>query len=66
MVMKITEDCISCGTCASVCPVKAPKQGDIKYDIDPKKCIECKGYFDEPQCRLYCPICCIVKVEETS
>jgi ferredoxin len=24
--------------------------------IDPKKCTECIGYFDEPQCVAVCPV----------
>jgi len=27
--------------------------------IDPAKCTECVGHFDEPQCRVVCPVDCI-------
>ncbi len=50
MAYKITEDCISCGTCADECPVGAISEGDGKYEIDPEKCIDCGT------CAGVCPI----------
>ena len=41
MTYKITDDGISCGTCADECPVGAITEGDGKYEIDPDKCIDC-------------------------
>jgi len=38
---KITDDCISCGVCASECPVEAISEGSDKYVIDPELCIDC-------------------------
>ena len=29
------------------------------YEIDPHKCTECVGHFDEPQCVQVCPVACI-------
>jgi len=29
------------------------------YEIDPNKCTECVGHFDEPQCVQVCPVACI-------
>eukprot|EP01032_Pedospumella_encystans_P028140 gene28140-31787_t len=29
------------------------------YEIDPNKCTECVGHFDEPQCVAICPVECI-------
>jgi ferredoxin len=29
------------------------------YEIDPAKCTECVGHFDEPQCMQVCPVSCI-------
>ena len=29
------------------------------YVIDPNKCTECVGHFDEPQCVTVCPVECI-------
>lgn len=41
MAHKITDDCISCGACASECPVDAISEGDGKYEIDAEKCTDC-------------------------
>jgi ferredoxin len=29
------------------------------YEIDPHRCTECVGHFDEPQCVQVCPVACI-------
>ena len=29
------------------------------YVIDPRKCTECVGHFDRPQCVEVCPVDCI-------
>ncbi len=50
MTYKITDDCISCGTCKDECPVEAITEGDGKYEIDPKKCIGCGT------CASVCPV----------
>ena len=59
--MKITDECIACGACESECPVGAISEGDTQFEIDPNKCVECVGYFDEPQCASVCPNDAIVK-----
>ncbi len=46
MAYKITDDCISCGACASECPVEAISEGDGKYVIDADKCIDCGACAD--------------------
>lgn len=56
MAYKINEECASCGVCAEECPNKAISEGDERYIIDPDKCTECAGFFDEPQCRSVCPV----------
>ncbi len=61
MALKITEDCINCGACEGVCPVKAISQGEEYYKIDPAICIECEGYADDPQCAEVCPTESIVR-----
>ncbi len=60
MAYKITEECINCGACEPECPNQAISPGDVVYEIDPAKCTECVGFFDEAQCAAVCPVnCCI-------
>jgi ferredoxin len=33
--------------------------GPVIYVIDPARCTECVGHFDEPQCMQVCPVSCI-------
>ncbi len=60
MALMITEECTTCGACVDDCPNQAIREGDLVYVIDPEKCTECAGYFDEPQCVGLCPVECIV------
>ncbi|MEY3018518.1 MAG: hypothetical protein RL336_1653 [Pseudomonadota bacterium] len=59
MSLKITDECINCDVCEPECPNEAIFQGEEIYEIDPNKCTECVGHFDEPQCVQVCPIDCI-------
>lgn len=59
MSLKITDECINCDVCEPECPNEAIFQGEEIYEIDPNKCTECVGHFDEPQCVAVCPIDCI-------
>lgn len=61
MAMRITEECIMCGSCEMECPVEAISEGEETYVIDPDVCVECEGYYDEPQCAAICPSDAIVK-----
>ena len=61
MSMKINEECINCGACEPECPVEAIYEGEEFYEIDPEKCVECKGHFDEPQCVEVCPVDAVIK-----
>jgi ferredoxin len=56
MALKINENCINCGACEPECPVEAIYEGDEFFEIDPDVCVECEGYFDEPQCIEVCPV----------
>jgi ferredoxin len=56
MALKINEDCISCAACEPECPNQAISAGDPVFVIDPEKCTECVGAFDEPQCVKVCPV----------
>ncbi len=57
MAYKITDECISCGSCESECPVEAISEGDGKYVIDAELCTECGACADA------CPTEAIVKDE---
>ena len=59
MALMITGECINCDVCEPECPNEAIFQGETIYEIDPAKCTECVGHFDEPQCRQVCPVDCI-------
>jgi len=57
--LMITDECINCAVCEPECPNEAITEGDEIFEIDPNKCTECVGHFDEPQCRMVCPVDCI-------
>lgn len=57
MAYKITEDCVSCGSCETECPVGAISEGDGIYVIDPDTCTECGACADA------CPVGAIVGPE---
>lgn len=59
MALMITDECINCDVCEPECPNEAIYQGEEIYEIDPARCTECVGHFDEPQCRQVCPVDCI-------
>jgi len=60
MAYKITEECILCGACEPECPNDAISEAEDIYVIDPNKCTQCVGHYDESQCALVCPVdCCI-------
>lgn len=50
MAFFITDECISCGTCAGACPAEAIDMGDDKYVIDQDKCVSCGT------CKDVCPV----------
>lgn len=59
MALKITDECINCDVCEPACPNEAISMGPEIYVINPDRCTECVGHFDEPQCKLVCPVDCI-------
>ena len=59
MALMITEECINCDVCEPECPNEAISKGSEYFIIDSKKCTECVGHFDEPQCVEVCPVDCI-------
>ena len=59
MALMITDDCINCDVCEPECPNEAIFMGPLIYQINPDKCTECVGHYDEPQCQQVCPVDCI-------
>ncbi len=59
MALTITDDCINCAVCEPECPNLAIFEGEEIFEIDPDRCTECVGHFDEPQCQMVCPVDCI-------
>jgi len=59
MALLITDDCINCDVCDQQGPNQAISMGTDFYRIDPARCTECVGHFDEPQCVQVCPVACI-------
>ena len=60
MSLKILDTCINCDVCEDKCPNEAISMGPEVFVIDPGKCTECIGHFDEPQCVVVCPVDCII------
>lgn len=57
MAYKIVKSqCTACGMCEPECPNKAISEKNGIFVIDPAKCTECIGYFDEAQCVACCPV----------
>lgn len=63
MALSITDACINCGLCEAVCPTQAISLGDEYFVIDPAKCNECMGYFDQPQCVVVGPVDCFLDAD---
>ena len=61
MALLITDECINCDVCEPECPNEAISMGEEIYVIDPYRCTECVGHYDEPQCVQVCPVDCIPK-----
>ncbi|SEQ76428.1 4Fe-4S dicluster domain-containing protein [Solimonas aquatica] len=57
MALKIVSSmCTACSACEAECPNVAIREKGGTYIIDPKKCTECEGHFDAPQCIAVCPV----------
>ena len=50
MAYKISEECISCGSCVSECPVEAIYEGETQYLRDGETSIDCGS------CAEVCPV----------
>ena len=55
MAFVITDECLSCGSCAAQCPAEAIDMGELHYEIDSGKCLECGA------CAAQCPAEAIVQ-----
>jgi ferredoxin len=56
MALKIINTCVNCFACEPLCPSQAIYKAEAHFLINPKKCTECHGDFDDPQCATICPI----------
>ena len=59
MALKILDTCINCDVCTPECPNEAISMGPEIFEIDPARCTECVGHFEESQCVVVCPVECI-------
>ena len=55
MAFVITDECLSCGSCAAQGLAEAIDMGDLHYEIDAEKCLECGA------CAAQCPAEAIVQ-----
>ena len=66
MAYKITDDCISCGTCEAECKNSAISEGETRYAIDSDQCTECVGNHESPKCAEVCPVdACVTAPDPT-
>ena len=50
MAYKISDACVSCGSCVNNCPVTAIANDGKQYQINPDACIDCGA------CAESCPV----------
>lgn len=55
MAYTITNNCISCNRCQSLCPTNAIRVEGERSWIDASLCNNCVGYYSVPQCAAGCP-----------
>jgi Fe-S-cluster-containing dehydrogenase component len=55
MTYIITNQCIACHRCESICPTGAITQNEQQYQINSERCNDCVGYYAVPQCWASCP-----------
>ena len=64
MPYKITSDCITCGSCETECPNNAISEEEPVYHIDPARCTECVGSYQNSRCAEVCPVDACVPDDE--
>ncbi|ACD82512.1 YfhL family 4Fe-4S dicluster ferredoxin [Candidatus Methylacidiphilum infernorum] len=52
----VASQCTGCSACEPECPNGAIYEKDGIFAINPDKCTECIGFYDEPQCVSVCPV----------
>lgn len=52
----VASQCTGCSACEPQCPNVAIFEKAGTFTIDPSKCSECIGHYDEPQCVAVCPV----------
>ncbi len=52
----IASQCTGCSACEPECQNVAIHEKNGVFFINPKKCTECIGHFDSPQCTAVCPV----------
>ena len=58
MAFVITEECLSCGSCAEQCPAEAIYEGESHFEINHEKCLSCGT------CKAQCPAKAIIEVDD--
>ena len=48
MAYVISDECVSCGTCAAECPAEAISEGAEHFEIDADACLDCGTCADCP------------------
>ncbi len=56
MSVKIVELCVNCFACMMVCPNDAIYESKPHFKVNSRKCTECAGDYDTPQCATICPV----------
>ncbi len=55
MTYVITDKCIGCHRCETICPTGAIAQTNHSYQINSELCNHCVGHYAVPQCWAACP-----------
>ncbi|ABK43718.1 4Fe-4S ferredoxin, iron-sulfur binding domain protein [Magnetococcus marinus MC-1] len=56
MALSITEKCVNCWACETVCPSDAIVAASPHFLIKADACSECDGHYADYQCAAICPV----------